>query len=1662
MYKYLLLLVLFVNSLAGFAQPANDNCNNAINIPVAAAGVTCTSPVYTNTNATTEAYTSPSCWNTPSDNNVWFSFTAPASGSVMITDNFSTNTLNDPQAAVFSGTCGGGLTEIGCHEDMNTGAGVLYNRFAVYNMTPTAVYYIMIDGNNGETGDFGVCVSEIPPLDIPEYSDCNATQFICDANPITLASFNGSSGLKDEPGTCYGINPENRSHWYEFTAATNGVLKFKITPTNPIDYDWVLRDITNGCPGNEIDCNYTPCLGDPTWPDGDGVTGMGCANTVGCEDFIGPVGGPPCVPSVNVTAGRRYTLMVDRFDNGTDGFTLDFIGSTFQFGELPQPDFNITSGGCGDFTFNYLSPSGTLEYLWDFGDGAFATSINAIHNYSTPGNYDVTLQIKSLPGVCTNSITKSITVGDGTDIELPLIPEKCELDTIQLDTTSVALTSISDYYKSFENTTDINITSNNTVFSDITVNCLNPSDWSVERVCMNIDHTWMSDMQVRLVSPSGNFINLADRIGGSNDGYVNTCFENGQTGNRVNGGAAPYTGTWGPQQNPGDFRNFTGYDPNGAWRLRVNDNSGGDNGVIKDWTITFKSKNGIKSYSWTPVLGLSATDIPNPLAYPSVSTEYTLTIEEYNCCSGSEKVQLDVKKQPEVTIEDQNICEGDSADIILSITPNDDYDVVVNGGNGPYNLASVQNGSIFNTGALFANTTLTLISASYSNDLACLTDLKDEADITIRALPAAALIDDIKICNNTDTDIELDLGLDNYDVTISANGVNSNHNGIVDGYTFNTGNLTNTTTYRVESVTYDDSPFCSSVLTDSITVIVRPDPVVTVGIDTTLCYNTSGDFRIFLPTTGLYNIEYSDGTTTFPLNNVNGENVISVGPYTSDQTFEVTNISYNDAPNCQIIPTGISTDFTVRPELQLTFTGDATICEGDNVEITVDITGGLDPWEVDFTTDGGITNNTWVINASPFTENISPTQDSTFNITALRFADAPSCEIPLNETVTIIVNELKDAGEDGNGIACETETTVDLFVLLNGTPTLNGTWNDDDNTFGLSGADFNPSVPGPGTYEFTYSVLGDAPCPSGTSIVSVEVIVKPLSGTASLLTACTDDPAFSLFTGLTGHDLTGAWYNGATPITDNFNPGAYIGGTYNFTYTVTGTSPCADASTLVIVELDDKPYAGNNREVSYCETLTSADLFAELGGFNKGTNGTWSDGGQPGSINTGTGELNPSLLAPGTYTYTYTVPATAHCSSDDADVIVEIVRTPIAGDDVTMSACNGDNTAIDLFDQLEALSATAPDSPGSWYNITDGANVPSGTFNPNGRDTISYVLEYTVAALSPCAANKALLTLTIEDQPYAGKNGSAKTCNLKTDFSLFSGLNGREIDIKIGFWLDLSSTGALSGDQNKTFDASSVADGDYLFGFLTPATAPCSNDTAFVTITVSGQPDAGDDATIEICNDQIVDLFSQLGGTPDAGGVWTDKADGTGSVVDPATFDANRVATDTYEFRYDLSADTPCLAANALVSIKVNAQPDPGTDGAITVCDGDNSFNLFDQLNGTPDASGAWTNTGGSSVNNTFNPANDASGTYTYTPTIPNQCQVVTANVDVTVNSAPMVSAVETCEIDALNYRVELTVTGGDAASYAVVGSYVKGAEAPAPVNGIWAGNVFTSDLIPT
>ena len=76
--KYVFVLFVFIHVLGlekAYAQPSNDACINAILLPVGIGS--CTSPLYTNVNATSVGDpATPSCWLPNSSNNtVWFSFT---------------------------------------------------------------------------------------------------------------------------------------------------------------------------------------------------------------------------------------------------------------------------------------------------------------------------------------------------------------------------------------------------------------------------------------------------------------------------------------------------------------------------------------------------------------------------------------------------------------------------------------------------------------------------------------------------------------------------------------------------------------------------------------------------------------------------------------------------------------------------------------------------------------------------------------------------------------------------------------------------------------------------------------------------------------------------------------------------------------------------------------------------------------------------------------------------------------------------------------------------------------------------------------------------------------------------------------------------------------------------------------------------------------------------------------------------------------------------------------------------------------------------------------------------------------------------------------------------------------------------------------------------
>ncbi len=83
-------------------------------------------------------------------------------------------------------------------------------------------------------------------------------------------------------------------------------------------------------------------------------------------------------------------------------------------------------------------------------------------------------------------------------------------------------------------------------------------------------------------------------------------------------------------------------------------------------------------------------------------------------------------------------------------------------------------------------------------------------------------------------------------------------------------------------------------------------------------------------------------------------------------------------------------------------------------------------------------------------------------------------------------------------------------------------------------------------------------------------------------------------------------------------------------------------------------------------------------------------------------------------------------------------------------------------------------------------------------------------------------------------------------------------------------------------------------------------------------------------------------------------------------------------YTYTVTGTAPCPDEQATVTVTINTPPDPGVDGAITLCSTDAPASLFAQLGGTPDAGGTWT---GPSpvVGGMIDPGTMSAGAYTYT-----------------------------------------------------------------------------------
>lgn len=386
------------NSPTAIAQPANDNCLTAQPVLIPASGTIC---VNTSSVGATSSLTTNTC-HAVTVNEVWFSFIASGpANTVTITPNGGTP-IQQPVVTLSDAACGAG-TFNACNASATAG-GVASTSWAYAAGTQVNVSVAGITGD----GTFEICITSETPPPTPG-SNCAGATSTCDPSDFTLASSAGNLSSGVSP-SCFNIlgAPQivQNDMWFVFSVGQTGTLEFTANLNGVAEYDWAVFNITNGCPGTEVVCNY--------WFSNGNSNVLGLGNPAGGEFS----------PPVTVFAGNTYAIMLDNYDNNGVGFDFSW-GGTFQM--APTAGFTIANPtDCNSLTTGFTNTSvGASTYAWTFGNGATSNLQNPpSQTYNTPGTYFVTLDATSAAG-CTNSFAGSVEVFDEPTINFTTTDESC-------------------------------------------------------------------------------------------------------------------------------------------------------------------------------------------------------------------------------------------------------------------------------------------------------------------------------------------------------------------------------------------------------------------------------------------------------------------------------------------------------------------------------------------------------------------------------------------------------------------------------------------------------------------------------------------------------------------------------------------------------------------------------------------------------------------------------------------------------------------------------------------------------------------------------------------------------------------------------------------------------------------------------------------------------------------------------------------------------------------------------------------------------------------------------------------------------------------------------------------------------------------------------------
>ncbi len=336
-------------------------------------------------------------------------------------------------------------------------------------------------------------------------------------------------------------------------------------------------------------------------------------------------------------------------------------------------------------------------------------------------------------------------------------------------------------------------------------------------------------------------------------------------------------------------------------------NAGTDVTICNGASTTLAATGG-PGYSWSPATGLSSTTIANPIATPSTTTNYTLTVTNAFGCTNTDVVIVTVNPLPSANAgTDVSICNGSSTTLGAS------------GGTAYSWLPATGLSSTTISNPVANPTATTNYTVTVTNSGCTATDV---VTVTVNPIPTANAGTDVTMCNGSSTTLAASGGT-SY-AWLPATGLSST---IISNPV---ANPTATTNY---TVTVTDGG-CTD--TDVVIVTLNPTPTANAGTDVSICDGSSTT----LTATGGPGYSWSPATG---LSSTTIANPIANPSVTTNYTVTVTNAFGCTSTDVVIV--------TVNPlgTASITPSGATTFCQGDSVTLTANVGSGYN-WSTTATT----------------------------------------------------------------------------------------------------------------------------------------------------------------------------------------------------------------------------------------------------------------------------------------------------------------------------------------------------------------------------------------------------------------------------------------------------------------------------------------------------------------------------------------------------------------------------------------------------------------------------------------------------------------------------------------------------------------------------------------